>query len=82
MRYDKEKPGWNRDWETDNIPDDDECLTTDCHHPFCVDHEVRDFWDKKDWPVMGDPWWDGLQSQTEYRRMMHYFDVRGRTFTW
>jgi hypothetical protein len=23
-----------------------------CTHPFCPDHEVRDFWDKNDWPPM------------------------------
>jgi len=50
-----------------------------CDHPLCEDHNGVDFWDKKDWPVMGDPWWDGLQSQAEYRRMHLYFDVRGGT---
>jgi len=52
-----------------------------CTHPNCPEHEVRDFWDKTDWPTLADsdPWWDGLQSQTDYRRMMHYFDVRGGT---
>ncbi len=30
----------------------DTCLNGNlCTHPFCVDHEIRDYWDKNDWPV-------------------------------
>ena len=23
-----------------------------CTHPACPEHEVRDFWDKTDWPIL------------------------------
>ena len=66
----------------DLVANEDLCLTgNSCTHPFCPDHEVRDFWDRTDWPVLADtdPWWDGLQSQADYRHMHLYFDRRGGT---
>ena len=32
--YDRDKHGWNRDWETDNVPDDEQ----DFHEPPDLSH--------------------------------------------
>lgn len=58
------------------------CLNGDtCPNPHCPDHWPYDLWRPEYWPVVADtdPWWDGLQSQAEHRRMMLYFDIRGGT---
>jgi hypothetical protein len=77
-----------------NVPSQNICMNGDsCDKPHCPDHWPYDRWRKEYWPAQsdphglnlsmpGDPWWDGLQSQSDYRRMHRYFDVRGGTVSW
>lgn len=38
---------WYREW------DEQICLNGNlCTHPACPEHEVRDFWDRTDWPTL------------------------------